>query len=185
MLAALTQPDLTEHVVGTRPASAAVQAGRGEGSLDVLGRREGRDEVELLEDEADVVPAQVGQLLVAHPLEGVASEAHGALGGPVQRAQQLQQGALARATRSLHGDKLTRCDLEVDTVDGTHLRGTAVEPAGDGGELIHGVHGQPMSVRARAGRSRARRQPPTAPAMTPPRMAKATPSSRFPAFTGT
>src|SRR5205085_8934629 len=108
--------DLTEHLFGPTPARPAVQARRGQGGLDVLGRRQRRDQVELLENEAHVVAPERRQLLVTHSFQGLAPEANASLAGAVEGAEELQERALARSTRPLHGHELSRRDLQADAV---------------------------------------------------------------------
>jgi hypothetical protein len=59
------QPDGVDEVV--EPALVGPAAGQVEREGDVLPRRQGRHQVEGLEDEADVVASQAGELLVAQP----------------------------------------------------------------------------------------------------------------------
>ena len=89
----------------------------------------------------------------------------------VERAEQLQQRRLARARRAGDDDELAGADLEVDAVDGRDLRRSC------GGRRAGSRAGscrapQSMWRRASAGRRRAARRPPTAPATSPPSSAR-------------
>jgi hypothetical protein len=79
---------------------------RGEARLDVLERRQGRDQVELLEDEAKRTEPQLGQRRVGQRAEVTLFEEDVPLGGPIERAEQLQQRRLAGSTRALESDEL-------------------------------------------------------------------------------
>ena len=95
-------------------SSSEGDADRRELRLDVLERRQRRDQVELLEDEAERVQAEIGELAVAERGEIATLEEDAARARPVERPEQLQQGRLARPARPLERDELARLDLEVD-----------------------------------------------------------------------
>src|SRR5439155_25398949 len=141
--------------------------------LDVLHRRERRDQVELLEDEAEGSEPQLGQLVVAQRPEVAAFEGDDAFARPVECAEQLQQRRLARAARAFERDELAGLDLEADTVDRTHDRRTLRERLRDVPDLVD--HSTVLS--ASAGRSRAARSAPAPPASKPPASASPNPIS--------
>jgi hypothetical protein len=72
-----------------------------EGGLDVLLGGEGGDEVEGLEDEADVLAADLGELGLRQLGQVGAVEHDFALCGLVQSAEHLEQGGLAAARGAL------------------------------------------------------------------------------------
>ena len=88
----------------------------------VLQRRELRQELVELEDEADVLVAESGQLLAteAARLRAVYNEAPAIR--RVQRADNLEQGGLARAAGAYDRHDLARVDGQVDSLQ--HLQGT-------------------------------------------------------------
>ena len=61
---------------GTDPESVGLAAGDADRQLDVLGCRQGRKQVERLEDEADLIAAQEGQLLVVERREVGVADVH-------------------------------------------------------------------------------------------------------------
>jgi hypothetical protein len=95
--------------------------------------------VELLEHEPDPVRPQRRQCPVVKVVDVETVDAGDARGGPVERADDVQQRGLAGTTRSDDGDQLTRRDRERDAgarehgrltvgalevVEGDHRRGT-------------------------------------------------------------
>jgi hypothetical protein len=76
--------------------------------LDVLLRRGARQQVEALEDEAEVAAAQQGALVAVERLHRHAAEQVGAGGGRVQAAEDVHRGRLARAAGAHDGDELAR-----------------------------------------------------------------------------
>ena len=83
----------------------------------LLGGQRGQ-QVEELEDEADLLPAQPGELAVAEPVVALAGEQDLARAGGVERAQQVQEGALPRARGAHDRGHLAALDLEADAVEG-------------------------------------------------------------------
>ena len=103
---ALPQPELFED--GLRPLLplGAPDAGEHERQGNVLDRRQARQQVEALEDEADA-PAPVQRALgVARRAKLDAVDPDLAAARPVQPADQVHQGGLARAGDAGEGDKL-------------------------------------------------------------------------------
>ena len=72
MVGALGEPHLAEQL----QRAGAIAAGRDELHLDVLDRGQRRDQVELLEDEAECAQPQLGELVVAELREVAALEQH-------------------------------------------------------------------------------------------------------------
>src|SRR5207244_12731826 len=110
-----------------RTEGRAADPGRCELRLDVLHRGERRDQIELLEDEAERAQAQVGQPVVGHGGEIAVLEQHAPGAGPVERAEQLQERRLAAAARPLERDELARLYLELDPVECANRRRTALK----------------------------------------------------------
>ena len=105
VIGALGEPHLVEQL---RARARAIAAGRDELHLDVLDRGQRRDQVELLEDEAERAQAQLGELVVGQADEVGALEPNVAAARPVERAEELQQRRLARAARAFERDELAR-----------------------------------------------------------------------------
>ncbi len=79
----------------------------------VLGRREGGEEVEELEHEAQVAPAESGQGVVRHGAQVLAQDADRARGGEVERANHVEERRLPGARRPGDRQHLARLDGEV------------------------------------------------------------------------
>src|SRR5438128_11341865 len=97
----------------------------------------------------------------------------------VQRTEELEQRALARSAGSLDGYDLARLDVEVDVAQRHHLGGSLEVAPPHGAQLVEvagRLLGHPRSRSAEAGERRDARQPPNAPAMSPPTLAKRMPS---------
>src|SRR6185437_11512493 len=157
--------------------------------LHVLLGRQRRDQVEALEDEADLVGADAGELAVAELRQARRAELHRSGGRAVERAEHLQQGRLAAAGRALDGDELAVRDLQGDVVERDNLAAGLAVLLGDVREGVHedsfwSGEAQATERRAAAGRRREARQPPIAPAMRPPRMASATAPTMIHRVTG-
>ncbi len=82
------------HPLLVRPAPGDV-----EGQRDVLRRGQRRQQVELLEDEADAVAAQLGQLPVRQARELHVADEHPAAADRVEAGQAVHQRRLARTGR--------------------------------------------------------------------------------------
>src|SRR5581483_5359463 len=124
----LGEADLAQEREGAQPQLLARNSRRGEAGLDVLERRQRRDQVELLEDEAEGAQPQLGEL--------------------------------------------ARLDRQVDAVDGADLDRPLAEDLRDVAQLVE-AHSTVLS--ASAGRRRAARKAPAAPAISPPASASANP----------
>src|SRR5207302_1684049 len=91
--------------------------------LDVFLGGERGDEVEGLEDHADLGVAHRGQPTLGHGGDVDAVDQHLSLVGAVEPGDNPEQGALAAAARSHQGDELSALDAEVDSAkDLDHLR---------------------------------------------------------------
>src|SRR5918999_1558940 len=188
MLSARPEADRVEVPLDGLPALVTRHSQRGERRLDVLGGGQGRDQVELLEDEAQRPQPQLGQGGVAEPLEGPAVEADRAAARPIERPEELQERRLAGAGRAEDGDELAAPDGEGEGVEGQHPGRVLTEEPGRGLELVgrrdvaNSAHGLPSLghsalLSASAGRRRAARRPPAAPASRPPAIPIAAPRS--------
>ncbi len=97
-------------------------AGVEEGQLDVLGDRQPRQEVELLEHEADLAVAQLGEAVLVQGRGILAPDQHPPGAGPVEAADEVHAGRLPRARGSHDGDPLARLDGEAQPVEGAYDR---------------------------------------------------------------
>src|SRR5689334_939697 len=130
------QADLVEQRERTH-AQTGILAGDGrELRLDVLDGGERRDQVELLEHEAERAQAERGELVVGERREVVPLEEDATGARAVEGAEELQQGRLAAAARPLERDELARLDLELDAVERADRRRAALEELRDSFERV-------------------------------------------------
>ena len=108
----------------------------------IAGRIYGGDQIVLLEDEADVVEAELDQFGVAQFVDVGAEDLHLALGRPEDAAHDRDHGRLARTAFPHEIGQLARTDVEIDTVQHGDGLLTGLEIArdaarADGGSLAH------------------------------------------------
>src|SRR5690349_18072548 len=177
------EADLLEQRTGALGQRIAAHTVRGECRLDVLERRERRNEVELLEHEAERVQTKACESAVVERVQRPFLEDDRARVRTVERPEQLEQRRLAGAARTLERDELAGADRQVDAVDGTHDRSAAAVEAGHARQLEQRLTHSTLRI-ASAGRSRAARRPPAAPAIRPPASASTSPSSTMTTLSG-
>ena len=124
----------------------AVAPGDRQRQADVLLRAQHRQQVEELEDEADLVAPQLGQALVVEVGDLLAGDPDRALGGPVEPGQHVHQGGLARARRAHDGREAALGEVDRDAVEGVDggvaLTEAAVHVDGAHDGLRIGCHGR-------------------------------------------
>ena len=86
--------------------------------LDVLLGRELVQEVEGLEDEADLGAPQARQRPLGIPVDPLSGQPQLPGPWPVEPAEQVQQRRLPAAARPRHREHLTACYVQADTVHG-------------------------------------------------------------------
>ena len=86
--------------------SGSPDDGQGQGNVLIGG--EGVQQVAVLEDEAQTLPAELGQLLALQAGQLPAVDDDGTGGGPVNGGHAVQQGGLARAGGAHYPHKLPR-----------------------------------------------------------------------------
>ena len=111
---AVGEADLLEQQLDPRLALARAVAVEEQRHLDVLEGGDLRQQVEVLEDEADLAVADVGELVDVELRDLLAVEAVGAAARRVEAADDVEQGRLAGAGRTDDGDELAGLDLEVE-----------------------------------------------------------------------
>jgi hypothetical protein len=122
------EPDLGEDLLGALDACAGGCAVVDEGQLDVMQGGGAGEQVEGLEDEADLLVADAGELIVVELGDVVTVEPVAALRRRVEAAEEVHQRGFAGAGGSHDGDVLVVLDADVDaleSVDGlvAHLVG--------------------------------------------------------------
>ena len=113
--------DALEHGLGAGDALGGGGAVVDEGQLDVVQRGGAGEQVEGLEDEADLLVADAGELVVVELGDVVAVEPVLALGGRVEAADEVHQRGFAGAGGAHDGDVLVVADAEVDAAEGVDL----------------------------------------------------------------
>src|SRR5215217_6958736 len=131
----MAEPDALQQGTGTFAGGVAGDAGQVAGQLDVLGGVEGRQQVEVLEDEAEAVGTQGGQAAFGGAGEVQASDLDDAGGGAQHGAEHQQQGGLAAAGRAHDQDHLAGVDVQVDVGDGGHGQFSLAEGLGQPGDV--------------------------------------------------
>ncbi len=116
MREALAQADLLDELL--EPDGVGLAAGELERQRDVLGRGQHRQQVEELEDEADVVAAQLRQLVVVHARDVLAGDGDLTRGGLVEAGEDVHERRLARARGAHDGGQPTTSDVERDAAQG-------------------------------------------------------------------
>ena len=84
---------------------------------DVVAERQRRQQVEELEDEANALPPDAGELVVGEAFERAALERQLAGGGPIHRATEVQQCRFAATRRAHQGHEIAAVDGESDSVE--------------------------------------------------------------------
>src|SRR6266550_9157301 len=96
MMCSVGQSDRLERCQSA--CSPISHAGVDQRQLDLFDCRRACQQIELLEDEANLLAAYGGQLIVLQPTALLAVQAIAAVAGYVQTTQDIHQRALARAT---------------------------------------------------------------------------------------
>jgi hypothetical protein len=120
---ALAQLDHLQRLAGAGETLFLGDAGVDERQLHVVQRGRARQQVEGLEDEADLAVAHGRQLVVVHLGHHVAVQHVAALRGRVQAADDVHERRLARARRPHHRHVLALRDLERDAAQRVDLFG--------------------------------------------------------------
>ena len=102
-----------QHVIHAVGDLLVLHVGDVHGKGDVLIHRHGRDEAEILEDDAHLT-AQIGHLMAAQVGNVLAQHGHLALGGGLLPQDELQQGGFARAGMAQQKHELAFVHVEVD-----------------------------------------------------------------------
>ena len=118
MVHAVFQADAIEKFGGALAALAAGGAPVDQGQLDIAQSRGVGQQVEALEDEADLVVADVRQFVALEPFHRLLVQPVLARGRGVQAAEKVHQGGLARPGRAEDGGVLAAADRQVDAAQG-------------------------------------------------------------------
>jgi len=110
----LPDPQGGQQLIGPRPRLRGRQAGQLGGEQDVV--RDGHvvEQVEELEDHADLAPPELGQPGLAERVDAFAADPDLAAGRPVEPGDQVEQGRFPAAGRPHHRDRLAVADVHGD-----------------------------------------------------------------------
>ena len=129
------QADLVADQPGLGSGRGRTEAAEQQRQGHVLEQRQGRQQVEELEDEPDAIPPHPRQLVVGEGSERAALEHDAARAGPIHGAAQVQEGGLAASRRPHQRHELARGG------DKGHVRhGIPVLSGVPLGDLGHGEH---------------------------------------------
>ena len=136
---AVPHADLLERLLNPlfafRPAHAAI----GEREFDVFEDRQVADEIEALEDEADLAIADAGALGEAEVGHRLAVERVTPCGGRIKQTEDGQQRGLAAARRPGNTDEFAPADFQRDFGQGVSFDFIGQEDLLDGIEVDEGV----------------------------------------------
>ncbi len=112
---------LDARLAARRPGRRVIK-----GQADVLDRAGARQQIEALEDEAEALAADAGELRLLEPGDVDAVEEVAPAGRPVEAAEDRHQRRLARSRGAHDGDELAALDRQADAPQRLHL----VSPTG-------------------------------------------------------
>ena len=112
------EPDPCERLARPLPRLGFGDVGEQERQLDVLGRREDRDQVERLEDEAHRLGAMPGSPGIRELVDRVSLDDHPSVVDLIEAGQAVEQCGLSRAGRTHHGEELALRHGEVEALEG-------------------------------------------------------------------
>ena len=116
--AAIIEADGVDQMVD--PRAVDVAAGDRQGQDDVLLGRQHGQEVERLEDEPDLLPPQLGQIVVVERCYLGAVDRDRSGGGPVEPREAVHQRRLARAGRAHDRAELAAAERDRHACEGVH-----------------------------------------------------------------
>jgi hypothetical protein len=121
VLGTLGEAHACEARLGARMAFGRLHPGIDHRQFDVLERARARQQVELLEHEADAAVADRRERIAGQALDRLARQTVGAAGGLIEAAEDVHQRALARARSAHDRDELAGVDVEAHAAQGMHL----------------------------------------------------------------
>ena len=134
---ARAESDEFEHFGGARAGLAGAVAAQEQGKFYVLHRGHGREEIEKLEDDAEVFAPVGRELCFAGFVQREAVDGDFSGARLVESAEKIEQRAFAAAARSGHRAKRMRRDLQRDVAQGVHFAGWRGINAGDMAQTDH------------------------------------------------
>ena len=140
VLQPVLQPDAAQaSSVAARALSGGRHAPDPQRHGDVVQRAELGQQVVELVDETQVPVAQIALHAGAQLRQVLAHQLHAAAGGRIERAQQVQQGALAGTRGADDGQRLAGVHLQVDALQHRHVEPAFGETLGQALRLQHDI----------------------------------------------
>ena len=121
MCRASVEPDTVQQIVDPRITPAARCAGYALGQGNVFTHIEGRDQIEKLEDDSDIPPAQQGARPLGAVIDRRAGERDIAFIRCVDRGDTVEQGGFARSARAHDRDQFARIDVQRQALQNRNL----------------------------------------------------------------
>jgi hypothetical protein len=119
-------PQMLQQTGGPPPRLGPGQTRQLGGQQHVVGDRQVVQQIEELEDHADLRPPELRRPRLAHPVHPQPGDGDGARAGPVEPGDQVEQRRLAAAGRPQHGDRLSGAHAQGHVGEGR--RPLAVRP---------------------------------------------------------
>ena len=140
----VAEAELAEELLRAGPRLGPRRARELGRDQDVVANRQVVEQLEELEDEADLRPPEPGSVRLAEPVDADAVEVDLAAGRPVQPADQVEQGRLAAARRAHDRGHPPGLDVEREPVE----RGSRRSVVGlrDASKADHCLHPGPPSL---------------------------------------
>ena len=139
-IGARAEPDQLEHFPGARTRFAGPVATQKQGKFHVFHRGHGREQIEKLEDDAEMLAPVSGEFRFAGVVQGETVDRDFAGRRLVESAEEVEQGAFAAAARSGHRAERMRRDFQRDIAQGVHFAGGRGINAGDMAQTDHPDH---------------------------------------------
>lgn len=110
----------------------------------IFQRRQRRQQLEILKDEADVTTTKGCTTVLVETAETLAHQRHLALGRPVETCEQSQQRRFSRTRWTDYRDAVTRVDAEIDILQNdqrTRARGDGTTELAGFNDSVLGLNG--------------------------------------------
>lgn len=135
----IRQADGAQHLHAALSYRLALGAVELQGEEQILQNRKRWQQVEELEDKTDVPPSKKGSIPLAEArhLDSVDNDSPGV--GPVEPAEQIQQGRLARAALPQQHDQLARLNDQIDLLEDNVVVARFAIALGDVSQLDGGL----------------------------------------------
>jgi 23S rRNA pseudouridine1911/1915/1917 synthase len=134
---AIGEVDEFEHFGGAGAGRPGAVAAEEERKLDVFHRGHGREEIEKLEDDAELATAVGREGAFVGGVERESVHGDFARGRPVEASEKIEEGAFAAPAGPGHGAESQRLDFQGEVAQGVHFAGRRGINAGDMAQADH------------------------------------------------